>query len=139
MSWIVYALAAIGAEAASDIFRKLTVAIRDPFFVNLIFQSGAFLMAVLLYLGFSRKSFPGSNEITYAFIGGLCISLFTVLFLKAFSLGPGIATVSPAIRLGVVVVVTVVGLFIFREKLTWNLIAGIILASTGVYLIFLNK
>lgn len=139
MSWIVYAITAIGAEAAADIFRKLAVTLKDPFFVNLIFQSGAFMMAIILYLAFSRKNFPASNEVTYAFIGGLCISLFTILFLKALAIGPGIATVSPAIRIGVVIVVTLVGLFLFREKLTWNLITGIILASTGVYLIFLNK
>lgn len=139
MTWITYALAAIGAEAAADIFRKLAVSLKDPFFVNLIFQSGAFIMAVFLYLLFSRKHIAAGNEVTYAFLGGLCISLFTILFLKALAIGPGIATVSPAIRIGVVIVVTLVGLFLFREKLTWNLITGIILASTGVYLIFLNK
>lgn len=139
MSWIIYALGAIATQAGSDIFRKLASSLKDPFFLNLVFQSGAFFMAIILYMMFSRKSFVNTQEITYAFIGGLLISVFTTLFFKAITLGPGIATVSPGVRIGAVALVALAGVFIFREKLTWNLIAGITLASTGVYLLFLNK
>lgn len=139
MSWIIFALGAIVTQAGSDIFRKLASSLKDPFFLNLVFQSGAFIMAIILYMSFSRKSFVNSQELTYAFIGGILISIFTTLFFKAIALGPGIATVSPAIRIGAVALVAIAGLIIFREKLTWNLVLGIIFASTGVYLLFLNK
>lgn len=139
MSWIIYALGAIGTGAISDLFRKLGSNLKDPFFSNLIFQTGSFTTAILLYLIFSRKTEVNSQGMMYAVIGGVLISIFTTFSFKALSDGPGVSTVIPVIRIGVVLMVVILGILLFREKLTWNIIAGIILASAGVYLLFLNK
>ncbi len=75
----------------------------------------------------------------YAVIGGILISIFTTFSFKALADGPGVSTVIPVIRIGVVLLVVVLGILLFKDKLTWNIVAGIVLASAGVYLLFLNK
>jgi len=139
MSWIIYAIGAISTGAVSDLFRKLGSNLKDPFFSNLIFQTGTFATAIILYLLFSRKTEGNPKGMIYAVIGGILISIFTTFSFKALADGPGVSTVIPVIRIGVVLLVVVLGILLFKDKLTWNIVAGIVLASAGVYLLFLNK
>lgn len=134
--WMAYALAASVAISVSDLFRKLASNLNDPFFNNLIFQIGSVGMAVALWLVFSREIETNVRGIAYALSGGLLISIFTLFFFKALAVGPGVATVVPVVRvLGLLMVVTF-GVLLFKEKLTWQLVLGILLALGGVYLIF---
>ena len=139
MRWILFALGAISAVAVSDLFRKLGSNLKDPFLSNLIFQVGSLTMAVALWLIFSRKFESGTTGMVYALIGGFLISIFTTFTFKALELGPGVSTVIPVIRVGGVVLVAALGIILFRDKLTWNLMTGMILAVSGVYLIFSGK
>lgn len=139
MSWLIFALGAISAGAVSDLFRKLGSNLKDPFLSNLIFQIGSLSTAIVLYFLFSRKIEGNSQGMLYALIGGVLISIFTTFSFKALSDGPGVSTVIPVIRIGVVLLVVILGILLFREKLTWNIVAGITLAATGVYLLSLNK
>jgi uncharacterized membrane protein len=137
MNWIIYALGAITAGAFSDLFRKLGSNLKDPFFSNLIFQSASFTMAIVLFLLFSRNYENNSRGMTYAVIGGILISIFTTFTFKALSSGPGVSTVIPIIRVGAVLLVAALGVLLFKDKLTWHLVAGVVFASLGVYLIFI--
>lgn len=136
MSWIIYAFGAISAVAISDLFRKLGSNLKDPFLSNLFFQMGSLSMAVTLYLLFSRRIEKNYQGIIFAVIGGLLVSVFTTLSFKALAVGPGVSTVIPVIRVGGVILVAILGVLIFKDKLTLNLLLGIILAISGVYLIF---
>lgn len=139
MRWILFALGAISAVAVSDLFRKLGSNLKDPFLSNLFFQVGSLTMAIALWLIFSRKFESSSAGMWYALVGGFLISIFTTFTFKALELGPGVSTVMPVIRVGGVVLVAVLGLILFRDKLTWSLVSGMVLAVSGVYLIFLGK
>ncbi|HSA83301.1 MAG TPA: EamA family transporter [Patescibacteria group bacterium] len=139
MNWIIFALGAIGAGAISDLFRKLGSNLRDPFLSNLLFQGAGFATAIILYFIFSRKLEGNPYGILYAAIGGIFISIFTALSFKALSDGPGVSTVMPVLRIGVVLLVVILGILLFREKLTWNIVLGVLLAGSGVYILFLNK
>ena len=140
MSWIFYALGAISVIAISDLFRKLGSNLQDPFFSNLIFQAGGISMAVILWLLFSRRlEVSNSKGVIYALIGGLLVSMFTTFVFKALEIGPGVSTVIPVVRVGGVILVAILGILIFSEKLTWNLALGVVLATSGVYLIFSGR
>jgi uncharacterized membrane protein len=139
MSWIIYAIGAMFAAAGSDLFRKVGSNLSDPFLANLLSQIGSLSTAVILFLLFSRKFEHNTSGITSAILTGVFISVSTALFFKALSVGPGVATVAPVIRVGGVLLVAVLGIIIFREKLTWNIVLGIVLACSGVYLLFSNK
>ncbi len=135
MSWLIYALGAIFSAAFSDLFRKLGSNLKDPIFSNLIFQFGGFTMAIVLFLLLGRKFDANPKGIAYALVGGFLISIFTTFTFKALSMG-NVSTVIPVIRVGGVILVAILGVILFKDKLTWNLILGILLACTGIYLIF---
>lgn len=139
MNWILYALGAISAVAVSDLFRKLGSNLKDPFLSNLIFQIGSITTAVILYLLFSRKFENNSHGVIFALIGGILISIFTTFSFKALELGPSVSTVIPVIRVGGVLLVAILGVLIFKDRITWSLVLGILLAISGVYLIFSGK
>ncbi|SRR6266403_6071316 len=139
MSWIIFALGAIGAGAISDLFRKLGSNLKDPFFSNVIFQGAAFATALILYFVFSRKLEGNHNGMLYALIGGILISIFTTFSFKALGDGPGVSTVMPFIRIGVVILVVILGILLLKDKLTWNIVVGVLLATAGVYLLSINK
>lgn len=139
MSWIFYALGAMSAVAISDLFRKLGSNLKDPFLANLLFQLGGTTMGIILFLLFGRKFESNSTGMIYAFAGGLLISIFTSLTFKALSTGPGVSTVIPTIRVGGVLLVAVLGILLFKDKLTWQVVLGIFLSAGGVFLLFSNS
>lgn len=139
MNWIIFALGAIGAGAISDLFRKLGSNLKDPFLSNVLFQGAGFVTAIILYFIFSKKLEGNPHGMLYAVIGGIFISIFTALSFKALAGGPGVSTVMPFLRIGVVLLVVVLGILLLKEKLTWNIALGVLLAGSGVYLLSLNK
>jgi len=139
MNWIIYALIAIGFGSLSDLFRKFGSTVKDPFLDNLVFETAAFITAIVLYMLFSRREVPHGNTMIYVIAGGICISLFTTFFFKTLSVGPGVSVVAPIVRAGALIVVAILGVILLHEKLTWNLVTGIVLACLGIYLMFLNN
>ena len=136
MTWIIYALGAISAVAVSDLFRKLGSNLKDPFLTNLIFQIGSITTAVTMYLLFSRRWEGNSKGVIYALIGGILISIFSALSFKALSTGPGVSIVIPVMRVGGVLLVAILGVLIFKEKMNVMNVIGLVLAAVGVYLLF---
>ena len=139
MSWVFYALGAIVSVAISDMFRKLGSNLHDAFLSNLIFQIGSVTMAVTLWLLFSRRLEDNAWGLTYALIGGMLVSIFTAFVFKALEIGPGVSVVMPVIRVGGVMLVAILGVLVFGEKMSTSLALGILLSVTGVYLIFSGK
>lgn len=137
MHWIFYTIAAILSLGTADFFRKLASNIKDPIFTNLLFQTGAFTAAILLFLA-HRKTAGDSHSITYALIGGALISIFSAVSFKALSLGP-VSVVWPAIRVGGLAFVVVLGIILLREKLSPQTILGFIFAIIGVYLLLSHR
>src|SRR5689334_9002136 len=109
MSWFIYAVGAMFAIGISDLFRKLGSNLKDPLFTNLIFQLGSVTTAILLYIFLSRKIENNTQGIIFAIVGGTLISLFSALSFKALNLGPGVSTVIPIMRVGGVLVVSILG------------------------------
>lgn len=138
MGWIIFALGAIFFGSLSDLFRKLGSQLNDPIFSNLMFQTGSYITSIILFLS-SRKVEGNPRAILSAMAGGVLIALFTTLSFKALSTGPGLSTVLPVIRIGVVMSVVLLGVLVLKEKLTAHLLFGILFSAIGVYLLFTNK
>lgn len=89
MSWVIYALIAIGLMGVSDLFRKLASGLKDPIFANFIFQIAAFFISTLMFIA-ARRVVNDPKGIVYAIIGGTLIALFTTFSFKALSIGRSI-------------------------------------------------
>lgn len=139
MNWIFYALIAIVVVGVSDVFRKLaTNDLKNPIFINLVFQTGSYLMTLLMFLS-TRQIELNKRGIFYAFAGGVLVALFSTLSFKALSIGPGVSTVMPALRVGGITLVVLLGILLLKERLTVQTILGLVFSAIGIYLIFTNK
>lgn len=139
MNWIIYSFIAIGVIGVSDLFRKLASHLQDPFFTNLIFQIASVTAAIILFLLFSRKVENNPRDIMYAILGGVTISLFSLISFKALSTGPGVSVVIPVLRIGGIALVVVLGILLLKEKLTLQTFFGLLFSAIGIYLLYLNK
>lgn len=139
MTWITYTIIAIVFIGVSDIFRKLTSNISDPYFANLLFQLGAVSAGIILFVLFSRKfAFePRSTAIAYA--GGFLIALFSLFSFRALALGPGASTVIPILRIGGIILAVILSIIVLKERLDMQGILGILFSLIGIYLLFSNK
>jgi drug/metabolite transporter (DMT)-like permease len=66
---------------------------------------------------------------------GIVFSFVTLGLYATFGAGAPISVASPAIRLGGLILVSLVGLTLLGEPLTWRYVVGMLLACGGIYLI----
>jgi drug/metabolite transporter (DMT)-like permease len=68
----------------------------------------------------------------------LAFSAATLLIYLTFGAGAPISVASPAIRLGALLLASLIGLTLFHEPLTWRYVLGMVLAVSGIYLIIIR-
>jgi uncharacterized membrane protein len=139
MNWIGYATIGIIVIGFSDLSRKIASNLHDPFLSNLIFQTGSIVMTVAMYLIFSRKFEWHPRDITVAFVGGMLVSVFTLFSFKALDVGPGLSVVMPVLRIGGVLATVIIGILFLHEKLSLQVLSGLIFSFVGIYLLFSAK
>lgn len=139
MSWIIYGLIAIWMIALSDLCRKLVSNLKDPVFANFVFQVGAFSTALLVFLFTGGVIEKKPKVIAFGLIGGCLIALFSLFTIKALKIGPSLSVVMPSIRIGGVALVALLGILILKEKLSFQVLLGLIFSAIGVYLLFTIK
>ena len=137
MQWLLYTILAITTLGTADFFRKIASNIKDPIFTNLLFQSGAFAAALILFLA-HRKTAGDTQSIVYTIAGGVLISLFSLTSFKALSLGP-VSVIWPTIRIGGLIFVVLLGILLLKERLSIQTIIGFTFSLIGLYLLLSHK
>ncbi len=119
------------------------LAVEHVDYINLIIQRyivGSIILFILTMI-FRRNEFIESvskETVMYSFFIALCSvmgSAFLYLLLKSDSLSIVIPTIEPLI----VVLTFIFGLVFLKEKFSFRLLGGIVLAIVGVYLINTSK
>ena len=138
MSWIVYAVATAFALAAADFLVKLAAGKLSSSLAMLLYGICTFLIGLSWVLwqrahGVSQHAQPAG---ILAAIGvGIAFSFVTLGLYATFEAGAPISVASPIIRLGGLLLVSLVGLTLLQEPLTWRYAMGMLLACGGIYLI----
>lgn len=119
------------------------LAVQRVDYINLIIQRyivGSIILFILTMI-FRREEFIDSiskESIMYSFFIALCSvmgSAFLYLLLKSDSLSVVIPTIEPLI----VILTFIFGIVFLKEKFSFRLLGGIVLAMVGVYLINTSK
>ena len=138
MSWIPYALATAFILASADVLVKLAAGKLSNSVALLIYGSCTFLVGLSWVLWQRFQSVPQYAQlpgIVAAGAVGLAFALVTVGLYATFGAGAPLSLASPLIRLGGLVLVSLVGLIFFKEPVTWRYVIGMLLACGGIYLI----
>jgi transporter family protein len=138
MNWIVYALVSSVILATADFLVKMAAG-KIPTSLGLIFQ-GIFALAIGLGWLLWQRSQGSSQAMPLsgllAGVGvGLAFPLVTLGLYITFGSGAPVSVASPIIRLGGLVLVSLVGITLLQEPLTWRYAVGMLLACGGIYLI----
>ncbi|GIK40020.1 MAG: hypothetical protein BroJett011_38530 [Chloroflexota bacterium] len=138
MSWLPYAAITAVTLAAADALVKLAAGKLSNSVAMLLYGSCTFLIGLSWVLWQRTHGVPQYAQLTgiLAALGvGIVFSFVTLGLYATFGAGAPISLASPAIRLGGLVLVSLVGLAFWREPLTWRYVAGMLLACGGIYLI----
>jgi len=138
MNWISYAVGAAVALAAADFFIKLAAGKLSNSLGLLIYGSCTFIAGVSWVL-LDKIRGVGLHAQTVGVVSatgvGVSFSLVTMCLYLTFGAGAPVSLGAPFIRLVGLIIVSLAGLFILHEPLTWRYAIGMILAISGVFLI----
>lgn len=134
---ILLSIGIIAASTASKYFQKLG-AVHDTVGHFMMWQYvGAALFALLITAWFERKNFKAITQVRVYLKGAFLISIFSVMggwaIFKALETGPlsGVYAIHPAYTF----ISAIFAYLLFKEKLTWEKVALIILTIAGVVLL----
>lgn len=139
MNWLFFALGAIVFNALMDFFIKLSAGkIHEGlggFIIN--FFATVVLLVFILITKVKGESIsnikPGG--IFYSILAGISIGIATVFFLKMFATGINLSIGVPLVRIGIVLLASLLGILILKETISLKYILGFLLSLAGLYLL----
>ena len=137
MSWIIFAVLTILSYALFDFFIKLSSERIHAGLGGLIINSVSALV-LLVFVVFLR--FKGEVVTTvrpggvfYSLIAGILIGLATIFFMKMFATGVNLSIGIPFVRIGIVLLASLLGVFLLKEGVTARYLIGFLLSLLGLY------
>jgi len=137
-SWFSYAVGAAALYGLHQVFTKLA-ADRIGDGLGGFVVEGTAALTILVYLIYLRfvgtwnqtSSGPG---VFYSALTGICVGIGTILFFLLFQKGGPLSAV-PMVLAGGMALMAIVGIFVFREPLSWPRVLGIVLSLAGLFLL----
>lgn len=136
--WIVYAAVTALFLAIADSAVKLAAGRLSSSLGLLIYGACTFATGLgwVLWQYFHGDPFHAQlSGVLYAMIVGVAFSAVTIGLYATFAAGAPISIASPLVRLGGLIVASVVGIAILREPFSLRYVAGMLLVFLGLYLI----
>jgi transporter family protein len=141
MSWVYWAIITAVLYGLFDFFVKKTAGKVEDGLAAFIYNVVSIII-VAAYLLFAKykglKFFATSEGLTYNIIGGIIIGLASLTYIKVFSSGANLTTGVAIVRIGMVILATLLGLFLLQEKLILKQIIGIFIALFGLFLVLVK-
>ena len=136
--WFWYAVVAAVLYGAHQIFTRLAAERIGEGLGGFVVEASAALSIVIylaiLWLGgrWSQK-FSGAG-LGYSLLTGVCVGAGTIAFFLLFQKGGPLSSV-PAILAGGAAIMAIAGVLLFHEPPSWQRIAGVAFAITGLFLL----
>ena len=136
--WFWYAVVAAVLYGAHQIFTRLASEHIGDGLGGFVVEASA-AITILLYLAVlwltnrweQKFSSTGFN---YSVLTGICVGVGTVVFFLLFQKGGPLSSV-PAILAGGAAIMALAGVLFFKEPISWQRVAGVILSITGLFLL----
>jgi len=136
--WFWYAVVAAVLYGAHQIFTRLASEhIGDGlggFVVEATAAVTILLYLVILWLTNRWEQKFSSTGFNYSVLTGICVGVGTIAFFLLFQRGGPLSSV-PAILAGGAAIMAIAGVLFFKEPMSWQRVAGVILAITGLFLL----
>jgi transporter family protein len=137
-TWFWYAIGAAVLYGLHQVFTKLAAdRIGDGLGGFVVESSAAITIGVYLVLLWlsNRWDQKATNAgVYYSILTGLCVGVGTILFFLLFQKGGPLSAV-PMILAGGAALMAIFGIALFKERTSWQQVAGIILSIAGLFLL----
>jgi drug/metabolite transporter (DMT)-like permease len=141
--WIYPAVVLVGFGAIDILFKQIALTTSLPFTTSLFIVFGISLiliLAVVFYEIVSKKALLKSNNLLFGALVGVFNFGNILFYLKAhqaFAKNP--STVFAAMNMGVIIIGSVVGIVVFKEKVSRYNYFGLLLAIVAIVLITFSQ
>lgn len=138
MNWLAYALATVVFYSLFDYFLKLSVGkLHDGtagFIINLV--SALVLVVFMIYSRSTGEAIwpPKPGGVMYAVVAGLAIGVATITFIKMYATGTNLSVGVPIIRIGTVVLASILGIVLLKEGISVKYVIGSVVSLVGFYI-----
>jgi len=143
MNWLTFALATIVFYSLMDFFIKLSSTKIHSGLGGLIINFTS-TVVLLVFLIFSKlqgekvlETKPGG--LVYSVLAGGAIGIATITFLKMFATGTSLSIGVPLVRMGIVLLASLLGIFLLKESVGLRYVAGFLLSLVGLYLLITSR
>ena len=143
MNWLSFALATIIFYSLMDFFIKLSSdkihAGLSGFIINLV--ATIVLLVFLFYSKFQGEKVLATKPggILYSTLAGVAIGLATIFFLKMFATGTNLSLGVPLVRMGIVLLASILGIVFLKEGVDLKYFAGFAFSLLGLYLLITSR
>jgi uncharacterized membrane protein len=139
MAWLNFALLTIVFYSLFDLFLKLSSDKMNTWFnafiINLV--ATLVLLVFVVYTYFTGEKLfdvkPGGW--LFSILAGLAIGGASIFFVKMFATGTNLSVGVPLVRIGMVVLGSLLGIFLLKEGVSVKYILGVILSLAGLFLV----
>lgn len=139
MSWLVFAILTIICYAVFDLFVKLSGerihAGLGGFLINLVATIVLLIFIIFLRLRGENIPSPKPHGVLYAILAGIAVGFTTIFFMKMFAAGVNLSIGIPFVRIGIVLLASILGVVLLKEGITLRYLLGFAFALIGLYLL----
>ncbi len=125
--------------AAFEIFASLTGNKINSWLAAALFNGIGTVVPLIVYFSLSSKGKTSITGFVFASLAGIAIMTFSVLLARIFSLGGTLSFVIPVIYGGAIVLSSLFGWLVLKDKVSSLQALGIGLIAIGVVTIVLSK
>ncbi len=141
-SWMYYALAAAILYGLHQIFTRLAATgISEGFGGFIVELVAALTIAIyvgVLYANGTLDTKMSINGIIFSTLTGICVGSGTIMFFLLFQRGGQLSVVPAILAIGSALMV-IAGFAFFKEAISWQKLAGILLSIVGLFLLKYSK
>jgi len=138
MNWVFFASISAVALASADLCVKLAAGKLSNSLALLLYGSCTFLTGLGWVVADKLRGadfFVQPLGVAAAVGVGVAFSAVTIGLYFTFGAGAPVSLASPLVRIGGLLIASMVGLLLFQEGFTGRYLVGLVLAIAGVYLI----
>lgn len=143
MTWLTFALVTIVFYSLMDFFIKLS---SDKIHAGLGGFIINFVSTIVLLVFISYSKFQGEKVletkpggVLYSTLAGVAIGFATIFFLKMFATGTNLSLGVPLVRLGIVILASLLGIILLKEGFNLKYLIGLLLSLAGLYILITAK